>query len=278
MIRNVGSGFSRTFPVTLALVIAVSPVAADVIVGRNTPHLSFTASLSPDVARPGGRLSLVVNVIPKKRMHVYTPGTKYRAVTVKLNSQAFLKASPVAYPKPSVYIFKPLKELVLVYSDPFKLTMNIAVGAVPPRTATPEDHRYFVISGVRRPRVLPAGVRTAGMDSGGSALTGARRGRRTRVNTEPRGARRRTEIFFLVLTLPASTPVTPHKNRSLLKNTDISSGVLFADFWDVLVDAPFNRITGEIIAAAIEVHRILGPGLLESVYMPCLQYSSRPAN
>jgi len=40
----------------------------------------------------------------------------------------------------------------------------------------------------------------------------------------------------------------------------------------VLVDAPFNKTTGEILAAAIEVHRILGPGLLASAYMPCLQY------
>jgi hypothetical protein len=40
----------------------------------------------------------------------------------------------------------------------------------------------------------------------------------------------------------------------------------------VLVEATFNRTTHEIIGAAIEVHRNLGPGLLESVYMPCLQY------
>jgi len=40
----------------------------------------------------------------------------------------------------------------------------------------------------------------------------------------------------------------------------------------MLIDAPFNEITGEIIAAAIEVHRVLGPGLLESAYVPCLQY------
>jgi GxxExxY protein len=39
----------------------------------------------------------------------------------------------------------------------------------------------------------------------------------------------------------------------------------------MLVDAPFNTITGEIIGAAIEVHRTIGPGLLESTYMPCLQ-------
>ena len=40
----------------------------------------------------------------------------------------------------------------------------------------------------------------------------------------------------------------------------------------MLVDAPFNHLTGVIIAAAIEVHRIVGPGMLESTYMACLQY------
>lgn len=33
-----------------------------------------------------------------------------------------------------------------------------------------------------------------------------------------------------------------------------------------------QEITGEIIAAAIEVHRHLGPGLLESVYETCLAH------
>ena len=31
-----------------------------------------------------------------------------------------------------------------------------------------------------------------------------------------------------------------------------------------------NDLTGEVIAAAIEVHKILGPGLLESTYEECL--------
>lgn len=31
-----------------------------------------------------------------------------------------------------------------------------------------------------------------------------------------------------------------------------------------------NEITGKVIGAAIEVHRALGPGLLESAYEECL--------
>ena len=40
---------------------------------------------------------------------------------------------------------------------------------------------------------------------------------------------------------------------------------------------PVNQITGRIIAAAIEVHRTLGPGLLESAYHACLLYELRLA-
>jgi GxxExxY protein len=46
----------------------------------------------------------------------------------------------------------------------------------------------------------------------------------------------------------------------------------------MLVDTPQNVITGQIIGAAIEVHRILGPGLLESTYMPCLLFELAMSN
>ena len=36
--------------------------------------------------------------------------------------------------------------------------------------------------------------------------------------------------------------------------------------------APIDVITGQIIGAAIEVHRALGPGLLESTYRRCLRF------
>ncbi len=33
-----------------------------------------------------------------------------------------------------------------------------------------------------------------------------------------------------------------------------------------------NTLTGKIIGAAIEIHRTLGPGLLESAYETCFTY------
>jgi GxxExxY protein len=41
----------------------------------------------------------------------------------------------------------------------------------------------------------------------------------------------------------------------------------------MLLDNPeLNEITGKILGAAIEVHRVLGPGLLESIYAQCLHF------
>lgn len=39
-----------------------------------------------------------------------------------------------------------------------------------------------------------------------------------------------------------------------------------------LVDDSRDPLTGEIIGAAIEVHKALGPGLLEAAYEECLAY------
>ncbi len=40
----------------------------------------------------------------------------------------------------------------------------------------------------------------------------------------------------------------------------------------LIEDERLNRLTGSILGCAIEVHRVLGPGLLESVYAACLHH------
>jgi GxxExxY protein len=49
------------------------------------------------------------------------------------------------------------------------------------------------------------------------------------------------------------------------KNNEIIGGAV-KHCWQM----ELNEITGEIIGAAIEVHRVMGPGLLESAYEACL--------
>jgi len=45
--------------------------------------------------------------------------------------------------------------------------------------------------------------------------------------------------------------------------------------WNNMSDEQINRITRGIIGAAIEVHRTLGPGLLESAYQACIVHELR---
>lgn len=47
---------------------------------------------------------------------------------------------------------------------------------------------------------------------------------------------------------------------------------VYADPMSTLAAEDYNALTHQIIAAAIEVHRQLGPGLLESAYEACLLY------
>jgi GxxExxY protein len=40
-------------------------------------------------------------------------------------------------------------------------------------------------------------------------------------------------------------------------------------------EGPDARLSGALLGAAIEVHRALGPGLLESIYQRCLEHELR---
>jgi len=43
----------------------------------STPHLTVSASISDAVAAPGERLSIAVDVTPRRGMHLYAPGKHY---------------------------------------------------------------------------------------------------------------------------------------------------------------------------------------------------------
>jgi hypothetical protein len=92
----------------------------------STDHLTVAATLAPLQLPRGGRVTLTATVTPKPGMHVYAPGSRYRAIKLAANSPFRLEA-PLTYPKPELYTFKPLNEQVPVYNAPFRLLAEIAL-------------------------------------------------------------------------------------------------------------------------------------------------------
>lgn len=103
--------------------------AATSAISRSTPHLKFTATISPAVIVPGSRMSIAIDVVPKKGMHVYAPGTQYRPVKIGVQADALIRVHDTVYPKPAHYLFKPLNEDVLVYDTPFRLAVDLVLVA-----------------------------------------------------------------------------------------------------------------------------------------------------
>ncbi|MPZ21826.1 MAG: hypothetical protein GEV06_28705, partial [Luteitalea sp.] len=89
-----------------------------------------------------------LDVRPKANMHVYAPGAEgYRVITLTLTETPGVTAKPVSYPPAGIYFFEPLDEHVPVYSDPFRLTQEIAVGASKEIQAALQKQKTLTISG-----------------------------------------------------------------------------------------------------------------------------------
>jgi hypothetical protein len=114
---------------------------------RSTDHLSLTARLAPATLAPGGRVTLSMAITPKAGLHVYAPGSQYRAVAITLAARSgFRLEAPIAYPKPVTYVFKPLNETVLVYDAPFRLVAQLAVDPAAPPVAVPPTRNEIALN------------------------------------------------------------------------------------------------------------------------------------
>ena len=93
-----------------------------------TDHVEVTTSVSDDTISAGTVFSLVLDIKPLKRVHLYAPGvTGYKPVALRLDPVPGLKLRPVRLPASEVYRFRPLKERVPVYQKPFRLVQELNV-------------------------------------------------------------------------------------------------------------------------------------------------------
>jgi DsbC/DsbD-like thiol-disulfide interchange protein len=95
---------------------------------KETKHLTVATSATPESVAPGKRVSLAVDVAPKEKMHVYSPGQDgYIGVTLTLEANPSVTPSKAKYPAGEKIYMPLLKETQLVYGKPFRIAQDVVV-------------------------------------------------------------------------------------------------------------------------------------------------------
>ena len=98
------------------------------VITADMPQLMLMAALDHEHVAPGQRVSIVVDVAPRRGMHVYAPGNHtYKVARLTMQSQPWLRIHPVTYPPSQIYTFKPLDERVEVYEQAFRLLQDVTI-------------------------------------------------------------------------------------------------------------------------------------------------------
>jgi len=104
----------------------VEAVASTRVTGK---QITARVGTSDAEVSPGKRLTLIVDVTPGPKMHVYSPGQEgYIPIAMTLDESAdYRVARPAVFPPPGTYYFAPLKETVKVYDAPFRITQDVTL-------------------------------------------------------------------------------------------------------------------------------------------------------
>lgn len=96
-----------------------------------TAHLLMSVSATPESAAAGKKITLALDVTPKPKMHVYSPGQDgYIAITLTLDDNPSISAAKAKYPAGEKFFMPALNETQLVYAKPFRITQDVTVKSV----------------------------------------------------------------------------------------------------------------------------------------------------
>ena len=114
----------------------------------STAHLEVTAYPSDSALAPGNRVTLTLDIVPHRGIHVYAPGASgYRVITPTLEAHPQVRAMPIRYPASQTYFFEPLKERVPVYQKPFTLLQEMVLEGTPQAQAALRGKDSLTLSG-----------------------------------------------------------------------------------------------------------------------------------
>jgi hypothetical protein len=134
---------------TIASVLVKLGARLDVEGTRVTaPHLTATTWVTDRIAAPGTHFSVVVDVVPGPRIHVYAAGvTGYKPVAMHIASQPSLLVRQTQFPPAEDYFFKPLNEHVAVYQKPFRIVQDLELDPAPISAAALAERKSLQMTG-----------------------------------------------------------------------------------------------------------------------------------
>ena len=111
-------------------------------------YLSLTTFITDTVAAPGTHFSVVIDVTPASRVHVYAPGAaSYKPIALTVDPQPGLVIRAGRLPAPEDYFFKPLNEHVAVYQKPFRIVQDLEIDPSPQAAAGLANRTTMPLSG-----------------------------------------------------------------------------------------------------------------------------------
>jgi DsbC/DsbD-like thiol-disulfide interchange protein len=114
----------------------------------SSPQLNVTTYSTDDTVAPGTNFSLVLDVVPGPKMHVYAPGViGYKPIALTLQPPPGVVIKAAQFPKAEDFYFAPLKEHVQVYQQPFRVVQDLAVEASQEAQAAFNDVGELVVKG-----------------------------------------------------------------------------------------------------------------------------------
>jgi hypothetical protein len=114
---------------------------------QTPPHLTVTSFSTDQVATPGTHFSLVLDIAPAPRVHVYAPGVSgYKPIVLNVRPLPGLVVRGARFPAAEDYFFAPLKEHVPVYQKPFRLVQDVMIDPSPQGMAAIKDLTSLTIT------------------------------------------------------------------------------------------------------------------------------------
>ena len=114
----------------------------------NGAHVDVTSYSTDQVAAPGTHFSLVLDVVPGPRVHVYAPGaTGYKPVRIVLQPQPGVVVRNAQFPTAEDYFFQPLNEHVQVYQHPFRIVQDVMLDPSRDAAAVLNEAKSVTITG-----------------------------------------------------------------------------------------------------------------------------------